>query len=111
MSRAANMVVAASSNAAEKPKGKPRGRPIQKGQVLNPKGRPVGSRQKISEKFIDLLAKDFEAHGETAIINLREQKPDAYIRVVADLVPKDVNLNLDPSHAFIDMLKLVSGER
>jgi hypothetical protein len=86
-----------------------RGRPIQKGQVLNPKGRPVGSRQKISERFIDLLAKDFEAHGETAIVNLREQKPDAYIRVVADLVPKDVTLTVDPSHAFLEMLKMVSG--
>ena len=68
----------------------------------------MGSRQKISERFIDLLAKDFEAHGETAIVNLREQKPDAYIRVVADLVPRDVNLNVDPSSAFLELLKMVS---
>ena len=32
-------------------KGKPRGKPIQKGQALNPKGRPVGSRCKFQEDY------------------------------------------------------------
>ena len=104
------MVALASSNAgkSQKPKGKPRGRPIQKGQVLNPKGRPVGSRQKLSEDFITSLSADFEVNGKATLEKMRAEKPDAYIRVVADLVPKDINLNHNATDAFLDLWKAMN---
>lgn len=63
-----------------------------KGQSGNPAGRPPGSKQKISEKFITALTADFEKHGETVIEQVRSDKPEQYLRIVADLVPKDFNI-------------------
>ena len=63
-----------------------------KGQSGNPSGRPPGSKHKISEKFISALTADFEQHGEAVIERVRAEKPENYLKIVADLVPKDVNL-------------------
>lgn len=65
---------------------------FEKGKSGNPAGRPVGSKDKISQKFIAAITADFDAHGETVIQKVREEKPDVYLKVVADLVPKDYNV-------------------
>ena len=65
------------------------------GQSGNPAGRPKGSRHKLSEEFIRTLAEDFENHGKDAIVKMREDRPGDYIRVIASLVPKDLNLNVN----------------
>ncbi|MCP4308747.1 MAG: hypothetical protein GY788_28505 [bacterium] len=62
----------------------------------NPTGRPRGSKNKISENFLRELSADFEVHGKQAIQDCRTLDPVAYVRVVAGLLPKDVNLNLNP---------------
>lgn len=59
-------------------------------------GRPKGSRNKIGEDFLKAMADDFEEHGQAVIAKVRETKPEAYLRVVADLLPKEMNLNRDP---------------
>jgi hypothetical protein len=64
----------------------------------NPAGRPKGSRNKLSEDFVAALYNDFQEHGSAAIAACRAEKPDVYVRVIASLLPKDVNLttrNLD----------------
>lgn len=94
-----------------KAKGKPRGKPFQPGQSGNPAGRPMHSRQRLSEKFIDALGQDFDEHGVSAIQRMRRFKPDAYVRVVADLLPKNVKLEADPSQAFVALWKKVSEVR
>lgn len=63
-----------------------------KGQSGNPNGRPAGSKNKISEKFITAITADFEQHGETVIEKVRTEKPENYLKIVADLVPKDFNI-------------------
>jgi len=95
----------------EKAKGKPRGRPFQPGQSGNPKGRPMHSRQRLSEQFINALGEDFELHGVSAIRRMRKCKPDAYVRVVADLLPKNVKVEADASQAFVALWKKVSEGR
>ena len=68
------------------------------GQSGNPAGRPKGSRNKLSEDFVAALYKDFQNHGSAAIAACRAEKPDVYVRVIASLLPRDVNLttrNLD----------------
>jgi len=80
----------ASSKAEEK---RVVGRPIKKGQVLNPKGRPKGSRNKLGEDFISALQADFKAHGEEVIATVRTERPQDYLKVIASILPKEVNVN------------------
>jgi hypothetical protein len=57
-------------------------------------GRPKGARNKLGEAFIEALHDDFGKHGVDAIVEVRETKPDQYLKVIASLLPKDVNLNI-----------------
>jgi len=57
-------------------------------------GRPKGSRNKLAESFTQALHDDFMEHGVAAIATVRAEKPDQYLKVIASLVPKDVNLNV-----------------
>lgn len=69
--------------------------PFVKGQSGNPGGKPIGAKNQISAKFIAALTADFEQHGETVISQVRADKPEAYLKIVADLVPKDYNIGQD----------------
>ncbi len=64
--------------------------------IVPPKspGRPKGARNKLGEAFIEALHDDFAEHGVAAIRGVRENKPDQYLKVIASLLPKDVNLNI-----------------
>ena len=46
------------------------------------------------DAFIAALAEDFEKHGVEVIERVRIDKPEAYIKVIASLLPKDLNLNV-----------------
>lgn len=48
-----------------------RGRPWAKGTSGNPAGRPAGSRNKLSEMFLEDLAADWERNGADAIAECR----------------------------------------
>jgi hypothetical protein len=65
-------------------------------------GRPKGSRNKLGEDFIQALAADFEKHGAETIERVRVQSPAAYLKVVASLLPKDVNLNVNNLDSLTD---------
>lgn len=63
-----------------------------KGQSGNPKGRPKGSRNQLAEHFIADLQADWEEHGVEAIKQMRENNPADYVKVVAGILPKELNV-------------------
>ncbi len=62
-------------------------------------GRPKGSRNKLTESFLDALHSDFQAHGAAAIEAARVENPLGYIRVVAGLMPAKVEV----AHGGVEM--------
>lgn len=65
---------------------------VKPGQVLNPRGRPKGSRNKLGEQFVSALQADFEANGEKVIETVRVERPHEYLKVVASILPKEVKV-------------------
>lgn len=65
-------------------------------------GRPKGSRNKLSEEFLRVLADDFLEHGVDVIKGLREQQPGQYANVIARLMPKLMELS-GPDGAALDL--------
>jgi hypothetical protein len=85
-----------------------RGRPFRPGQSGNPKGRPKGARNRLGTQFLDALEADFNQHGFQAIALVREKKPEVYIRVVADLLPKEANINVEAGETFVELWRRIS---
>jgi hypothetical protein len=67
------------------------------GQSGNPSGRPIGSRNKLDELFVEALFKDFKEGGVNAIRACRTEKPDVYLNVIAKVLPKQVDVKADSS--------------
>jgi hypothetical protein len=55
-------------------------------------GRRPGSHDKLGHTFIADLYSDWIKHGVEAIKNVRDNKPEAYLRVVASLLPKQLEI-------------------
>jgi hypothetical protein len=72
------------------------------GQSGNPNGRPKGSRNALGEAFLEAMHEDFKAHGAAAIVEVRETKPDQYLKVIASILPKDLNVNINNMDALSD---------
>lgn len=58
-------------------------------------GKPKGARSKLGEMFLEALRDDFETNGAAAIVEVRESRPQDYLKVIASLMPKDLNLNMN----------------
>jgi hypothetical protein len=65
-------------------------------------GRPKGSKNKLSEAFITALCADFMENGKGAIDRLQENSPGEYLRVIASVLPKDINLDQTVEHTVIN---------
>lgn len=58
-------------------------------------GRPKGARSKLGEAFLEDLLNSWESQGPAVIQKVIETKPEAYLKVVASLMPKDLNINVN----------------
>lgn len=59
-------------------------------------GRPKGSRNKLGEAFLNDLYANWQQHGVETIETVREDNPEVYLKVVASILPKDLNVNINP---------------
>lgn len=78
-----------------------------KGQSGNPAGRPKGSRNRLSEDYVDDLYEDWKDYGKSTIARVREKNPEIYLQVVSRLVPKDVKIEVPQleriAHVIVDV--------
>ena len=77
------------------------GVPFKPGQSGNPAGRPKGARSKLGEAFIAGLAKHWADNGADALVAALKKDPAGYVRVVASLLPKDVNIDVSDDLAAV----------
>lgn len=66
------------------------------GQSGNPTGRPKGSRSKLGEAFLSDLLTAWDQRGVDAINCVIGEKPEQFLKVVASLMPRDLNIKVDP---------------
>ena len=62
----------------------------------------------LGTEFLEALEADFNKFGSQAIALVREKKPEVYMRVVADLLPKEANINVEAGEAFVELWKKIS---
>jgi hypothetical protein len=65
-------------------------------------GRPKGSRNQLGEAFIADLYAHWQIHGAEAIEKMYAKNPADYVKVVASILPKDVNMNVSPFEHMTD---------
>ena len=81
------------------------------GQSGNPTGRPTGSRNRLSEIFLADLAEHWQANGVAAMDATLGKDPAAYLRVVASLMPKNVEFKDKASEVFLELLREMNKQK
>src|SRR5262245_51022861 len=71
---------------------------FQKGQG----GRRRGARHRISTALLEAIAKDFEEFGEETVRITRVVRPVEYLRIVASLLPRELEITVGPLQEISD---------
>lgn len=58
----------------------------------NPGGKPVKARNKLNANFLNALIKEFDANGAQAIRECATKDPSTFVRVLASLQPKEMEI-------------------
>jgi hypothetical protein len=67
-------------------------KPFKAGESGNPGGKPAGARNRLTARFLNDLAAHYEEHGVDAIDRLCADDPAGYVKVVAALCPKEIEM-------------------
>src|ERR1700693_1070956 len=82
-----------------------RGGRFVKGGIAGP-GRPKGARSRLGEAFIEDLRDAWEKRGIKALEQCATKKPAEFVRIVASLMPRDINLSVGlDAGAFVDKFR------
>ena len=58
-------------------------------------GRPKGSRNKLGEQFVEDVYRKWRKHGSDVIERVIRDDPAAFLRTVAQILPKELHAELD----------------
>lgn len=72
------------------------------GQSGNPAGRPKGSRSKLAEDFLRDILEAWQRGGAEALERVRKDDPSTFLKVVASILPKEVQLDVE--HTYVARL-------
>ena len=94
------------------------GKPFEKG-MAKLGGRTKGVKNRLSHAFLTALAEDFEQHGVDAIKIARVERPVEYVRIVAGLMRRELEITEtqlmqipdDELDAFIEFARQRLAER
>jgi hypothetical protein len=79
-------------------------------------GRPKGSRNKLTTEFIDDLYAKWQEHGPEVLERVIRDDPAAFMRTVAQILPKEIDANVnagsdfDGMESIAEILQKVSDE-
>jgi hypothetical protein len=73
-------------------------------------GRPRGARSRLGEHFIEALANDFEEHGIETIEKVRVREPGTYIKVIKDILPREVLVRAFSVEATVDLTSMAETQ-
>lgn len=68
---------------------------FQPGQSGNAKGRPIGAKTKLAESFVQDMYAAWQTRGRAAIETVIDERPHEFIKAVASLMPKEVNIRTE----------------
>ena len=74
------------------------------GQSGNPKGRPKGSRSKLSETFLSDALEAWKTNGKTALKTMATDRPADFAKMIAGIIPKELDVKHEGNSSELDRL-------
>lgn len=79
------------------------GRPFPPGVSGNPAGRPPGTRNKLTQLFLEKLASHFEKNADEALDRALTESPVGYMGLIAKIMPKNLIAELTLTGTALDL--------
>jgi hypothetical protein len=66
-------------------------------------GRPKGSRNKLTDAFLSIIADDFASFGPDTVAQVRLSDPATYLKIIAAFIPRELVLQREKEPNFAGM--------